>query len=255
MTDRPALTARPRVSIVIPSRNDAAALGRTLDDLARRQSFAGAEIIVAASGDPPGTTRAVAGRARLVWPEGSTRSVLMNAGAAVARSPVLFFLHADSTPPPGALALITRALEDPAVVGGAFEHLFAEPVWSLRAITWINRIRYRLTRNYYGDQGIFARAAVFRAAGGYRDLAFMEDVDLSRRLNRIGRTVLIPVPLITSGRRFLARGPWSTFFFIVWVLLLYTLGLDTERYAERWRGPADRLPGSPWPRSLARSPR
>jgi hypothetical protein len=60
--------------------------------------------------------------------------------------------------------------------------------------------------------------------------------------------VLIPTPLVTSGRRFLARGPWRTFFFIVWLLALWTLGRDTERYAERWRGPANRTPGTPWSR-------
>lgn len=130
-------------------------------------------------------------------------------------------------------------------MGGAFEHCFAEPLWSLRAITAINRLRYRLTRNYYGDQGLFVRAEVFRSLGGYRDLALMEDLDLSRRLKRAGRTALVPVPLRTSGRRFLAHGPWRTLLGIVW-LLLYTLGLDTERHAERWRGPAARPPGSLW---------
>ena len=99
-------------------------------------------------------------------------------------------------------------------MGGAFEHLFAELSVSLRLITSINRVRYRLTRNYYGDQGIFVRAAVFRELGGYKDLA---------------------------------RGPWRTFFFIVWLLALHTLRLDTRRYAERWRGPADLTPGMPWP--------
>jgi hypothetical protein len=144
--------------------------------------------------------------------------------------------------------MIRHAVANQRVVGGAFEHLFAEPGWSLRAITWINRIRYRLTRNYYGDQGIFVRAPVFRQLGGYRDLALMEDLDLSQRLKRAGRTVLVRVPLLTSGRRFLARGPWTTFFFIVWLLFLHTLGFDTERYAERWRGPAGKPPGSPWAR-------
>jgi hypothetical protein len=52
---------------------------------------------------------------------------------------------------------------------------------------------------------------------------------------------------VTSGRRFLAQGPWRTFFFIVWLLARWTLRLDTERYAERWRGPADRPPGSAGP--------
>jgi glycosyltransferase involved in cell wall biosynthesis len=191
----------PRLSVIIPVRNDAAALRRTLDYLCGLPGFGAVEVIVAASGDREGTDRAVSGRARLLWPGGSTRAALMNAGAAMARGPVLLFLHADSFPPVDAFELISQALSDTRAVGGAFEHLFAEPGWSLQAITWINRIRYRLTRNYYGDQGIFVRAGAFRQLGGY----------------------------------------------IVWLLLLYTFRFDTERYAESWRGPADRPPGHPWP--------
>jgi rSAM/selenodomain-associated transferase 2 len=234
-----------RYSIVIPARNDAAALARTLDALDRLEHRSRGEIVVAAAGDPAGTTRAVGERVRLLWPEGSTRAALMNAGAAAAGGEVLFFLHADSVPPPDALTRIESALADPRVVGGAFEHRFAERAWSLRAINLINRVRYRLTRNWYGDQGIFVRAEVFRALGGYRRLTLMEDLDFSQRLKQRGRSVLIRVPLVTSGRRFLARGPWRTFCFIAWLLALWTLGFDTERYAERWRGPADAAPGSP----------
>jgi len=234
------------LSIVIPARNDAAALARTLDHLVRLPGMDGAEVIVAAAGDVEGTTAAVATRARLLWPGGSTRAQLMNAGAAAAAGDVILFLHADSFPPGHALRLIRHALGDPRAVGGAFEHAFAEPVWSLRAINTINRVRYRLTRNYYGDQGIFVRADVFRALAGYRDLALMEDLDFTQRLKRRGRSVLVTTPLVTSGRRFLARGPWRTFFFIVWLLARWTVGLDTQRYAERWRGPATRTPGAPW---------
>ena len=241
---------RPRVAIVSPARNDAAALARTLDHLGSLEDIAASEIIVAASGDPEGAERAVAGRARLLWPAGSTRSELMNAGAAVARGDALFFLHADSFPPRDALGRILAALADPSVVGGAFEHQFAEPAATLRLITWINRVRYRLTRNYYGDQGIFARASVFREFGGYRSLRLMEDLDFTQRLKRRGRSVLVREPLRTSGRRFLARGPWRTFFFIVWLLGLHTLGFDTQRYAERWRGPVDRTPGASWPKGV-----
>lgn len=242
----------PPLSIVIPVRSDARALGETLDALDRLPGIRRAEIIVAAWGEPAATVRAIDGRARLLFPGDSTRAALMNAGAAAARGATLLFLHADSLPPANALALIEDALADQRVGGGAFEHCFAEGGWSLRAINLINRIRYRLTRTYYGDQGIFVRADVFRALGGYRDLALMEDLDLSQRLKRAGRTVLLPARLVTSGRRFVARGPWRTFFFIAWLLLLHTLGRDTQRYAERWRGPADRPPGNPWPRRVAR---
>jgi rSAM/selenodomain-associated transferase 2 len=234
----------PLVSIIIPSRNDSDTLARTLAHLDGLPGIEHAEIVAAVAGDSGAAERAPTPRARLLRPGGSTRAELMNAGAAEARGEVFFFLHADSLPPSDALAHIETALADPRVVGGAFEHRFAERVWSLRAINLINRARYRLTRNWYGDQGIFVRADIFRALDGYAPLALLEDLDFSQRLKCRGRSVLIRAPLVTSGRRFLARGPWRTLGFIVWLLALWTLGADTERYAERWRGPADAAPGS-----------
>jgi rSAM/selenodomain-associated transferase 2 len=251
MTVRPP----PRISLIIPARNDAEALARTLDHLDTLADRHATEVIVATAGPLEDTRRAIAGRARALAPGGSTRAALMNAGAAVARGDILWFLHADSRPPGDALGLIAQALADARVVSGAFAHRFSEPGWSLAAINAINRIRYRLTRNYYGDQGIFVRAAVFRALGGYPDLALMEDLILSQRLKRWGKPALIAAPLYTSGRRFLARGPWRTFAFIVWLLFLHTLRLDTQRYANRWRGPADQPPGSSWPSSAPRGSR
>ena len=202
-------------------------------------------MIVAAAGPIEATRRAVAGRAR------RHRARRLHTGRADERGSRPRRAETSSgscTPTRGlrgeALGLIAGALADERVVSGAFAHRFTERTWSLGAINAINRIRYRLTRNYYGDQGIFVRAAVFRELGGYPDLALMEDLILSQRLKRRGRPALIATPLHTSGRRFLARGPWRTFGFIVWLLFLHTLGLDTQRYATRWRGPADRPPGS-----------
>lgn len=242
----------PLISVIIPARNDAVALQHTLDQLEQLTGIGAVEILVAASGDRRSTEQAVAGRAQLLWPARSSRSALMNSAADVARGEILFFLHADSLPPSDALVRIHAVLQNPKILGGAFEHRFLETAWSLRAISWINRRRYRLTRNYYGDQGIFVRASVFRNLGGYRDIGLMEDLDLSQRLKRSGRTALIPTPLVTSGRRFIDRGPWCTFAFIVWLLFLHTLRLDTQRYAGRWQGPPDRVPGSRWTQAGSR---
>src|SRR5918994_4322159 len=229
----------PLISIIIPARNDAVALQHTLDHLQQLTGVAGVEILVAASGDSTSIEQAVADRAQVIWPARSSRSALMNSAADIARGEILFFLHADSFAPRDALVQIGSVLQNPKILGGAFEHRFLESTWSLRAISWINRRRYRLTRNYYGDQGIFVRATVFRNLGGYCDLDFMEDLDLSQRLKRSGRTALIRSPLVTSGRRFIDRGPWRTFAFIVWLLFLHTLRLDTQRYARHWQGPLD----------------
>ena len=240
------LSGNPLISIIIPARNDTVALQHTLDNLQQLNGIAGVEILVAASGDLRSTEQAVAARAQLIWPARSSRSALMNSAADIARGEILFFLHADSFAPRDALVRIRSVLQNPKILGGAFEHRFLESTWSLRAISWINRRRYWLTRNYYGDQGIFVRASVFRDLGGYRDLGLMEDLDLSQRLKWRGRTALIREPLLTSGRRFIDRGPWRTFVFIVWLLFLHTMRFDTQRYARRWRGPASAVPGSRW---------
>jgi rSAM/selenodomain-associated transferase 2 len=229
----------PWISIIIPARNDAKALRRTLAHLQRLRGIEAVEIVVAASGDKDETENAVAGRGRIIWPERSTRSALMNAGAATATGAVFFFLHADSFPPIDALAEIRRVLRHPRILGGAFAHRFEEKVWSLRLISWLNRRRYFFTRNYYGDQGIFVRAEIFRALGGYRDL-FMEDLDFSQRLKKLGRTKVVPRPVVTSGRRFLTWGPWRAFSFVVWLLFLHWLRLDTQRHAGRWNGWGER---------------
>ncbi len=132
-SDPPDTVSIPRISVIIPARNDAAALGQTLDYLDGLVRNDAVEVIVAASGDPGGTERAVAGRAKLLWPSGSTRSTLMNAGAETARGEILFFLHADSFPPASVFELIDQALSSNDVAGGAFEHLFvSEPPCSAK---------------------------------------------------------------------------------------------------------------------------
>jgi uncharacterized protein len=235
----------PRISILIPCRNDAVALRATLDGVSRLRGADAVEVIVAAAGDEKRTHETATGRATVVWPSGSTRSELLNAAAAVARAPVLLFLHADSQLPADAVPLIERALRDPGVLSGAFEHNFSERDWRLRIISTIDRIRYRVTRNYYGDQGQFVRTEVFRAIGGFPSVKMMEDLELSQRLKRVGRTALIRHPVRTSGRRFLQRGPWRTLVQCGLLLIVHACGADVDRYSEFWRGPEDQAPGSP----------
>jgi len=148
---------------------------------------------------------------------------------------VFFFLHADSFPPPGFPEMIRAALADPSLVGGAFDQQFIEPVFGLRLVSALDRIRYRLTGNYFGDQGIFVRRGAFERVGGFPNRGILEDLEFSRRLRQIGRTVLIQKPLPTSGRRFLDGGVARTFFWIAVLLARHRLGMDTERYAAEYR--------------------
>ncbi|MGB2959277.1 MAG: glycosyltransferase, partial [Bacteroidota bacterium] len=54
----------------------------------------------------------------------------------------------------------------------------------------------------------------------------MEDLDFLNRLRRKGRLVLLPVPVITSARRFLEGGVLRTQMKNVLLVLLFVLGVN-----------------------------
>ena len=171
-----------------------------------------------------------------------------NAGAARATGDVLLFLDADSTVPRGYDRAIGRALRDPEVVGGAFEFALDPWAFGVRLVEIVNRIRYRLWPLYYGDQGIFVRAAVFRRVKGYPPRRILEASDFCRVLRREGRLVLLRQRLMTSSRRFLEGGVFRVLAQDVRIWWLDLVGRPTEPLAvayqenNRRRGLA---PGAP----------
>jgi GT2 family glycosyltransferase len=97
-------------------------------------------------------------------------------------------------------------------------------------------LRSRLTGIATGDQAIFVRRAAFVAVGGYPDQPLMEDIELSRRLKRLGRPACLSARVVTSGRRWEARGPWRTIL-LMWRLRLdYWRGVPAEQLAARYQG-------------------
>jgi glycosyltransferase involved in cell wall biosynthesis len=232
------------LSIIIPARNDAAAPRHTLDHLEALDKPRSLEVVVAASGDVEGTNAAVRDRAVLRWPGGSTRADLMNTVAAVAQGDVLLFLHADSLPPLNAWQLIDAALEDGAV-GGAFEQRFAEPDWRLRVISAIDRVRYRphaqllrRSRHVREDRCVppARRISLTGAHGRSRFLTATEAAwrhSTDHHTNRDLRPKIPPPGTLAHSLSFAAGSS--------------RCGRSVSiRYAERWRGPADRAPGARW---------
>ena len=220
------------LSIVVPVLDDADHLEILLPHL--RSECPDADVIVVDGGSrdrTPLIARDWPDARYLVTERGRARQ--MNAGARAARGDVLLFLHADTRLPPGASMAIVRALEDPAVASGRFDVRFSNPHWAFRMIAAFMNWRSRLTGIATGDQAIFVRRRVFDALGGYRDIPLMEDVELSARLKRCGRTECLRLRVVTSSRKWEREGIVRTIV-LMWALrILYFFHVDPVRL-HRW---------------------
>ncbi|HEX4667725.1 MAG TPA: TIGR04283 family arsenosugar biosynthesis glycosyltransferase [Chthoniobacterales bacterium] len=197
----------PAISVIIPAANEAAALPHCL----ARVGGAPNEIVVvlAESADQTGAIALAAGARLLSHPQ-PHRARQMNCGAAQARGRILLFLHADTLLPPGALSRIVDAIERRRAVGGAFRRRYRSRSPLLALTARLAALRNGLFGWHLGDQAIFVRRDCFERLGGYPDIPIFEDLDFSRRLRRMGKTVTLTPPVYSSARRFAARGPLRT---------------------------------------------
>lgn len=223
----------PTLSIVMPVLNEADVIGGTLQALAPLRTR-GAEVIVVDGGTTDATMHRAQPLADRVLNALPGRARQMNAGAAVARGDVLLFLHADTRLPDGADLLIQEAIAAGSA-WGRFDVSISGRPWVLRVVAAFMNARSRLSGVATGDQGIFVRRSVFERLGGFADQPLMEDVELSRRLRPISRPACLRARVMTSGRRWEARGVWPTIFLMWRLRWRYWRGESPHALAEAYR--------------------
>jgi rSAM/selenodomain-associated transferase 2 len=226
-----------RLSVIIPTWNEAGYLADAVARVRRCAVLGEPEIIVADCDSPDGTAEVAAKLGLRVVrrsPRLDSRAAALNHGAAHASGDVLMFLDADTMVPPRFDAAIAAALRDPRSVGGAFEFSLDRKSFALRWVEIINRVRYRIWPRFYGDQGVFVRADVFRRAGGYPPWRIMEASEFTRRLARHGRVRLLHRPIVTSARRFTEGGVWRVLGHDIRLWWLDLLGYPVQDYAARY---------------------
>jgi rSAM/selenodomain-associated transferase 2 len=218
----------PYVSVIIPVLADADEVERLVDQIAPEPAV---EVIVVDGGPDPRLDRVVQrAHVRLMRaPPGRARQ--MNEGAAAATGEWLLFLHADSRLPSAWAEHLRRA---PVTANcGWFRFALDDPAWQARVIERGVRWRVRLFHLPYGDQGLFVRREVFVALGGFRELPLLEDVDFVRRLLRKGGAFEVPLPLLTSSRRWRRDGWFRRSARNLAIISCYFAGVSPLRLA-RW---------------------
>lgn len=224
------------ISIIIPTLHEKQCIAKTIALSISRAVRNPVEIIVADCGSSDATVD-IARRSGATVVTGNkitSRARACNAGAQIATGQVLLFLHADSEPPHGYDQLIRDALSKGAV-GGAFEFKLDGPQFRLRVVEWINRIRYRVRRRYFGDQGIFITRKAFDALGGFSDLDILEDAHLCGSAKRLGKMSLITTPMLTSPRRFYNGGILTTLALDIVICVLDWFSIRPRRIAKHYQ--------------------
>jgi len=217
-----------KISILIPTYNEAA---RIQDTLRHCAEVAEAEIIVVDGGSTDGTRKLARESGVQVLVSSRGRGRQLNLAASQARGDILLFLHADTYLPPDFPAHVVSALKNPHAVGGAFRLKIRGDSISLRLIELGVNIRSQIFRRPYGDQAIFLKAEVFKQLNGFREIPIMEDLDLVRRLSKIGRIVVVAAYATTSARRWNQLGPFKTTLINQVAIVAYSLGIPPARIA------------------------
>ncbi len=205
----------PRVSVVVPARNEEDYIGACIDAILR-QDPPPDEVIVVDNGSRDRTAEiARAKGVRVVHEPRPGLHLARQAGLEAARFEVVANTDADCIVLPGWIEAIKEAFEDPEVVEtyGPLE-LFEAP-WLDRvlakylypAFLWImDRLGQPNTAG--GNHAV--RREVALAVGGY-DVPFGEDLHLMMKLKERGKIKYVPRQrVLTSGRR-LKRGRWKMY--------------------------------------------
>ncbi len=220
------------ISVIIPALNEAHHIADTLKTVGLEKNR---EVIVVDGGSKDHTVSIAKNLGAKIIRGSPPRSRQMNQGAGAASGDVLLFLHADTRLSENFDRHVLDALAQPGVVAGAFELRINSPNPSLRLIERMANWRSRYFQMPYGDQAIFMFSNVFRQMGGFPNIPIMEDFELIRRLQKKGDVKTLPVPVMTSPRRWINHGILKTTLINQLVILSYFMGASTDTLVRLYR--------------------
>jgi rSAM/selenodomain-associated transferase 2 len=224
------------ISVVIPTLNDGAHLPRALAPLVPGLT-AGIvkQVIVADGGSTDDTleTAEAAGCDIVKSERGLAKQ--MRGGAAAAKGKWLLFLHADTALRDGWVSEVESFLKEPQSrkKAAVFKLAFDDTSDAAKRVVFWARMRARVMKLPYGDQGLLISRFFYDGLGGYPDIPVMEDVEIMRRIGS-QRLVLFETEAVTSAEKYRRDGYDKRAWRNLTLMARYLMGADPIELAKAY---------------------
>lgn len=211
------------ISVIIPTLNEEKQIGDLIRYLTKHGEGTLSEIIISDGGSRDQTVQiAEEMGVKVLKAPGMGRGLQMNSGAESATSQILYFLHADSIPPPSFCIDIINSIREGADAG-SFTLRFDSNNPILKLYSLFTHIPVTAVR--FGDQSLFVKKKLFGLIGGFKEeLIVMEDQQIVRDLKQKGVFALVNKPVLTSARKYRSVGLFKLQFIFAVIWAGYYLG-------------------------------
>lgn len=213
------------ISVIIPTLNESEYIDKTIAHIRTYGGKSVTEIIVVDGGSTDDTILlAREAGATVIHSQEKCRGFQMNEGAEVSKGDILYFVHADTLPPPSFAADIEEAVTQGWEMGN-FQYRFDSPSILLRFNAMFTRFTWLFCQG--GDKTFFIKKKVFFLLGKYDPYyVVMEEYDFLKRAKKASyRLAILPAKCVVSARKY-AHNSWLRVQIAnIVVFNLWTMGL------------------------------
>ena len=189
-----------KISIIIPTLNEANNLPLLLSDLSLVQKEVEILIIDCGSADRTIDVANIYG-AKVYKSKEKNRGLQLNIGAKNSKGDWLIFLHADSRLNHNWYKKIKLILEGDKNYIYYFKFKINDKNIIYRLLEILVNFRSNYFKQPYGDQGLIIHKSIYLENNGFKKIPLMEDIDFIRRLKNKNNLKQLNLPIFTSSRK------------------------------------------------------
>ncbi len=190
-----------KVSIIIPTYNEANYIGKLIHFLIENSDSSVIDIIVTDGGSQDNTIdiAKLAGANAVLCPDRG-RAAQMNYGAGMAKGDLFYFVHADCLPPKEFVKDIQEAVERQYDLG-RYRTRFDSKKSILKINAWFTRFDLFVCMG--GDQTLFTTRSLFEQCKGFKEeMQIMEEYEFCHRAKKIGKYKILNGEALISSRKY-----------------------------------------------------